>query len=40
MEILSDAIVLRAKDVEKVKRSITIDSKELRHDCLIRKIIS
>ena len=40
MEILSDTIVLRVKDAEKVKRCITIDSKELRHECLIRKIIS
>jgi phosphate uptake regulator len=40
MEISDNAIVLRAKDSEKTKKVITLDSKDLCHDCLIRRIVA
>ncbi|WP_457550792.1 PhoU domain-containing protein [Archaeoglobus sp.] len=40
MEVSDSTIVLRAKDSEKAKKAVTLDSKDLCHDCLIRRIVA
>ncbi|WP_456328671.1 PhoU domain-containing protein [Archaeoglobus sp.] len=40
MEIFEDTIILKAKESEKAKKEVTLDSKGLCHDCLIRRIVA
>lgn len=40
MDISDNVIVLKAKDSEKAKKVVTLDSKDICHDCLIRRIVA